>query len=321
MTVDMKAAPARVAALVVTYNRRALLAECLRAILAQDVPVEAVVVVDNASTDGTGELFEPGAEFDLPVVGYHRMSENLGGAGGFKEGLRVARDSGCDWVWLMDDDCIARADTLSELVRASAIPDGRVSFLASSVFGPEGEPMNVPTVDLRPAENGYPDWYFNLDRGLVEIKSATFVSLLISVQAIREVGLPIGSFFIWGDDTEYTSRLTKYYGPAFFVGSSKMLHKRRNAKNLEILNEDNPARLVNFRRHTRNNLVVIKYYDTRRRLKISVLRNLWHSLTYRVKGSGSLRLRNLRANAVLLGTLDYLLHAYDIEDLTRIVDG
>lgn len=314
----MKAAPARVAALVVTYNRRALLAECLRAILAQELPVEAVVVVDNASTDGTGELFAPGAEFDLPVVGYHRMPENLGGAGGFKEGLRVARDSGCDWVWLMDDDCIAQPDTLSELVKASAIPDGRVSFLASSVFGPEGEPMNVPSLDARGTKNGYPDWYRYLNQGLVKIEKATFVSLLIGVPAIKEVGLPIGSFFIWGDDTEYTSRLTRYYGPAFFVGNSIIVHNRFNSKKLDIINEDDIKRLINFRLYIRNNLIVCNNYTNKRNLYYNILMNIYHSITYRTKGTGTIALKNARANSILLGTLDYIFHRYDLEDLGKI---
>ena len=315
----MKAAPARIAALVVTYNRRALLAECLRAILAQDVPVEAVVVVDNASTDGTGELFAPGAEFDLPVVGYHRMPENLGGAGGFKEGLRVARDSGCDWVWLMDDDCIAQPDTLSELVKASAIPDGRVSFLASSVFGPEGEPMNVPTVDSRLAENGYPDWYFNLDRGLVEIKSATFVSLLISVEAIREVGLPIGSFFIWGDDVEYTQRLTRWSAPAYMVGSSRILHKRANAKALDIMVENDPRRLRNFFYYTRNNLIATSVYGNRKKVLYRVFVNLVRGIRCLFVGRGGTKARFCRAKAVLSGTCAYVFHSYDLEDLTEVL--
>lgn len=160
-----------VAALVVTYNRKALLVECLDAILAQEFKPASIVVVDNASTDGTDVLFAEGGEFaSVSGLHYFQMPENLGGAGGFKEGIKRCMEVGCDWIWLMDDDCIAKSDTLSELV--AALPaagklGGEVSFLASSVYGPAGEPMNVPVIDTRATANGYADWYAGLADGLV----------------------------------------------------------------------------------------------------------------------------------------------------------
>ena len=60
----------------------------------------------------------------------------------------------------MDDDTITAKETLVELVNSTKIIDNEnVSFLASSVYGPEDEPMNVPSLDLTKHENGYPDWY------------------------------------------------------------------------------------------------------------------------------------------------------------------
>lgn len=309
---------ADVAALVVTYNRKALLGECLRAILAQDHSVKKLVVIDNASTDGTEALFAPGGEFDLPMIDYRCMQDNLGGAGGFKEGLSAARDSACDWVWLMDDDCIARPDTLSKLVEASRIPGGMVSFLASSVFGPEGEPMNVPAVDDSLSSNGYPDWYRDLGEGLLKIKRATFVSLLINMDAVKQIGLPIASYFIWGDDTEYTSRLTRFYGPAYMVGTSKILHKRKNAKSLDIQNESDPKRLRNFRFHTRNNLIYFKIYEGKSTLR-AVFPVLKHAMYCLVKGDGGFKARSARFNALVSGVSDFVFHRYDLEDLGELL--
>lgn len=252
----------KVIALVVTYNRKELLQRCLDAILGQDYPVDRVLVIDNASTDGTETLFVEGTKYSSRIL-YKRMPSNLGGAGGFKKGLQLASKLECDWVWLMDDDCIAYPDTLSKLIAASEKVAGRVSFLASSVFGPDNEPMNVPIVDSSLARNGYADWYRNLDSGMIRIQSATFVSLLISQEAIRNVGLPIGSFFIWGDDTEYTMRLTRYYGQAYMVGRSKILHYRIGAKALDICTETNTTRISNYKYHVRNNLIVARYYQGR----------------------------------------------------------
>lgn len=312
-----------VAALVVTYNRKVLLVECLAAVTAQELAPSTVVVIDNASTDGTEELFRDGGEFaGIPGLRYFRMAENLGGAGGFKEGIKRCAETGCDWIWLMDDDCIARPDTLSELV--GALPaarrlGGEPSFLASSVLGPEVEPMNVPVLDTRPTGNGYPDWYLGLADGIVEIECATFVSLLINVRAVEKLGLPIASFFIWGDDTEYTTRLTHNFGPAYLVGKSSVLHKRANAKSLSIQNEKDPARIANFYRMYRNNLVVKRYHHGKGKAAKQVLRNLRDAVACLCSGNGGASARLARTKAILRGTFEYLGGRYELEDLGPLV--
>jgi len=312
-----------VAALVVTYNRRELLQECLAAVAAQSYPISKVIVIDNASTDGTDRLFSSDGPYAKnPLVDYYRMKSNLGGAGGFKEGLRLAYDAGCDWIWLMDDDCIPYADTLSTLVEAceKVRTDGQEpSFLASCVFGPEGEFMNVPAVDTRPMPNGYADWYRELSVGLVQIESATFVSLLINAKAIRKLGLPVGSFFIWGDDTEYTTRLTHNFGPAYLVGASQVIHKRANAKSLNILNENDPKRIANFHYLYRNNLVAQCFHYGKHAATKLLLRDLWSALKCLGTGEGGGTVRRARSAAIMAGVFEYMRGKYDLEDLRRVV--
>ena len=314
-----------VTALVVTYNRKPLLLECLRAIADQQYPVMSIVVIDNASTDGTDELFaEGGLLSESDIIEYHRMGSNLGGAGGFKEGLRIASQSGADWVWLMDDDCIPYPDTLAQLVRAvrrakECNPTTSTSFVASSVFGPQGEPMNVPAVDTRPTRNGYADWYAELTDGMVEIESATFVSLLVNCEAIRSVGLPVGAFFIWGDDAEYTTRLTHNFGPAYLVGPSRVLHKRANAKNLDIMREEDPRRISNYHYLYRNNLIVQRYHHGRVAAAKLLLCDLDAAMRCLASGDGGSTARRARSAAILTGVAEYLGGRYDLEDLGRLV--
>ena len=94
----------RVSTVVVTYNRYEMLAKSLRALLAQTRVPDEILVIDNASTDETPALFASDAEFDDPLIHYIRLAKNLGGAGGFKEGMRRAAEAGNDWCWIMDDD-------------------------------------------------------------------------------------------------------------------------------------------------------------------------------------------------------------------------
>lgn len=125
----------------------------------------------------------------------------------------------------MDDDTIPYTNTLESTLKYMQSDKENVSFYASCVFGPDHEPMNVPEIDDRPSKNGYANWYFNLNKSCVKIKSATFVSLFISKEGIDKVGYPNKEYFIWGDDTEYTLRLTSKYAPAYLLGESRVVHK------------------------------------------------------------------------------------------------
>lgn len=261
----------KVVAVVVTYNRKQLLLECVQAILKQSYPVHKLIIVDNASTDGTESYLNENKIFENEIVDYQKMSTNTGGSGGFYVGLDLARNYNADWVWIMDDDTIPYEDSLQCLIEGTIqIPDA--SFFASCVRGENGEPMNVPLINKNNAENGYPYWYKNLKYGMVSIATATFVSILINAEAIKKCGLPCKDYFIWGDDTEYTRRLVKNYGLAYLVGKSWVCHKRKNAKNVHIKNETDKNRIRNYYYHYRNRLVNYYLYDGRLMYLLYILR-------------------------------------------------
>lgn len=208
----------KVWAVVVTYNRLQLLQECIDSIRIQSRRPDEILVVNNGSIDGTKEWLE--SQDVLKVI----HQENLGGAGGFHNGMKYAIQSGADFVWIMDDDVIVKPDALHKLINA-AHRLGDFGFLASTVYGVDGNLLNVPSVDMRATQNGYPKWHRFLSRGIVQIREATFVSLLFPRKTIKKFGLPIREFFMWGDDTEYTYRVTKHV-PAYLVGRSVVIHKR-----------------------------------------------------------------------------------------------
>ena len=102
-----------VAVVVVTYNRADLLANLLTGLAALERPAEAVIVVDNASTDHTAAVLAGSA---LPGLRVITAPENLGGAGGFHAGMAAAYEGGFDRIWLMDDDVVPAPDSLSVLL-------------------------------------------------------------------------------------------------------------------------------------------------------------------------------------------------------------
>ena len=238
----------KVAAVVVTYNRLELLKECIEALRNQTYENLDLVIVNNGSTDGTGEWLA--TQKDLIVI----TQENLGGAGGFNTGMRYAAEHDYDYCWVMDDDVICDRDTLSEMFNAASAIKEDWGFLCSSVVDKNGNPCNTPLI-LNWSRNKYPDWPRYLKYGMVEVMNATFVSVFVPTENIRKYGLPIKDFFIWGDDTEFTDRMSKRH-PCYMVGKSRVTHMREMAKGLVFLEETNPNRIKMYKNRYRNLLYI-----------------------------------------------------------------
>ena len=246
----------KIIAVVVTYNRKKLLEECLNAILNQTYEVDKIVLIDNNSTDNTFEYLNEKGLIKNKKIYYKKLEKNIGGAGGFYEGFKMSQKFSPNWLWIMDDDTIPNGDCLQKLVDSrKKLKNEKISFLASSIYGENGEFMNVPTINILPSSNGYPNWYKYLSEGIVKIKKATFVSLLINNEAIKKVGYPVKEYFIWGDDTEYTLRLNKYFADAYMVGNSIAIHKRKITKSLRIEEENNIDRINFYYYMIRNTLI------------------------------------------------------------------
>lgn len=243
---------------IVTFNRKKLLKECIDSVLNQTYKSDKIIILNNCSTDGTLDMLNSDGYFKKSNIEIVTLETNTGGAGGFYYAMKKAYSDGADWIWVMDDDCIPEKNALEALVNASKLVDG--SFFASCVFGPNNEFMNVPTLSNHKSDNGYKDWYEHLDKKIVKIEAATFVSLLISRNSIDNCGLPHKDFFIWGDDIEYTTRLTKTYKTAYMVGDSRVVHKRVGEKALSLVNELNKNRIKMYKYYVRNNKVIAHYY-------------------------------------------------------------
>jgi Predicted glycosyltransferases len=208
-----------VVAVVVAYNRRHLLLEVLDALAAQTLAPTRVIVVDNASDDGSGRAAaEHPSGVDLVT-----LERNTGGAGGFAAGAAHALQStDADWLWFMDDDTVPTPSALAELLAAAA-DDERVVLAGSRVIWTDGtdHPMNTPRRKplVRRAERHDAE-----ARGLLPVRSSSFVSMLVRASAVRERGLPIADYFIWNDDFEFSTRLLRGRR-GVFVPASVVAHK------------------------------------------------------------------------------------------------
>ena len=217
--------PETVAAVVVTYNRSRLLLECLDALLRQTRPPDRIILVDNASNDGTLDALEAGGYLKQPTIDLVRLNRNTGGAGGFHEGLKRAMELGVDWMWIMDDDAEPYPDALEIMMPAFA--RSGIGGVANLTLGLDGKPQLehrgwLRLCGLTPRAHQAIDGS-RLD-GEMEISFASFVGLAVHRSAVEQVGLPRRELFIKGDDLEYCLRLERL-GPIILVPASKIRHK------------------------------------------------------------------------------------------------
>lgn len=237
-----------VTAIVVTYNRLPLLKQCLAALRAQTVQGFTVLLVDNASTDGTADYIKTLA---MPGLVCRNPGENLGGAGGFAYGIRAAVELGCEAVWIMDDDTLPEPDALAALLAADAAHGDGCGWLSSRALAPDGtdQPMNLQRKTMYRDIDGF-------DAAEVPAVMASFVSLFLRTEAVRQFGLPIAEFFIWSDDWEYTRRISRAK-PCYVIPASRVVHAMQNPGVVNIA-RDVPARWARYRYFYRNDVVLYR---------------------------------------------------------------
>lgn len=238
----------KVMAVVVTYNRKELLKESVKALLEQDYNNCNILIVDNASTDGTKEFIEE--ELKNSKVHYVNTGANLGGAGGFNFGMKKAYELGCDFIWLMDDDCIVHKDSLTELINADKELNGEYGFLSSKVLWKD---KSICKMNIQ--KRKFSKWLKDFETNKQKIAMASFVSLFLKTTVVEEMGLPIKDFFIWTDDWEYTRRISRKYD-CYYISKSVVTHKSKQNEGASIATVDD--RLERFKYLYRNDIVLYR---------------------------------------------------------------
>ncbi|MEJ7796693.1 MAG: glycosyltransferase [Nocardioides sp.] len=206
----------RVVAVVVTFNRLELLRRLVGR-LGEIHGLDEIVVVDNASTDGTGEWL---ATQDVVA---RTLDRNGGGAGGFHEGLRLAVERGADLVWLMDDDGLPDADCLDLLLAHR----GDLDFWGPVVVD-EAEPDRLVFPIRLPGSTHVVHDIASVERsavaGLLRDVVIPFNGVLVTRELVEQIGYPREEFFIWGDDHEYRLRAERAGARIATVVAARVRH-------------------------------------------------------------------------------------------------
>jgi GT2 family glycosyltransferase len=244
----------KIAAVLVTFNRKKLLCDAIRSLFNQTYPIDSIFIIDNASSDGTEEylykekfiLQKPAIRnneiwktFEKHVLSDHklnlhytRLPLNTGGAGGFSEGFSQVVNKTFDWVWVMDDDAQPAPDAIMQLSKYFDLKN--ISALTAAVIEPDGK-IQLP-------QRGFlrKNWFFPLIQkpvpaekykaDMLEIDLLSFVGSLINGIAIKKIDIPRSNFFIYNDDTEYCLRLRKL-GKIYLIPRSVVYHMDTLFKN------------------------------------------------------------------------------------------
>lgn len=275
----------RVCAIVVTYNRKEKLIHCLRALKQQIFPLDYILVVNNNSTDGTQEFIEKNGFTELDGVHILNLERNVGGAGGFYEGMKWARQKDYDYFWLMDDDGFPKNDCLDYLMTVA----NSSSIVCPIVLSDkDSELLAFPyrSSFFHVVETAEDFYSFSL-KDFVPIVFP-FNGTLISKEIIDEIGFPKKEFFIWGDEREYILRANRagFYARTYI----KAVHFHPKGKDsgspmfFNLLKFNNPDTDLKFYCYSRNTIWILKEYKGEFFVMLFVLKLLWFNLFTKFNG-------------------------------------
>ncbi|MDF7663698.1 glycosyltransferase [Bifidobacterium sp. ESL0763] len=233
----------KLAIVVVTYKRQELLATLFDSIEKLTVAPWRVVVVDNEHSDKTHGMVE---EFSAQLkerwgdteadesgntgrVLYEPQAGNIGGSGGFSNGVKKAYEIGAEWFWVMDDDVAVLPNAIAQLAkwtpRHDVIQGSRLDYDGGDFYWQYDfiVPLGIPN-PIAPAAFG-PSGYRTMD-------TMCFEGGLFRRNIVEKIGLPDPRFFIYWDDTIYGYLASLVTDP--IVVADKIIRRTRNIGNWDI---------------------------------------------------------------------------------------
>ncbi|MCH5299778.1 MAG: glycosyltransferase [Ruminococcus sp.] len=227
-------------AVIVTYNRKELLANNIEMLLKQTKKFDRIFIIDNCSTDGTYEFLQNKGWINNQQFKYIKTESNIGGAGGFYVGTKAAYDDGADWIVLMDDDGAAADENTFSILYNKAIEfynqnKGDKKLFINSLVQ-QGDMLsfkinNIYTVEgaLQIAQNG-----------IIEGEANPFNGTLVSRELVAEIGYPNKEFFIKGDEVNYKHRSFVSGAYVVTVVDSRYNHPRPETFEKNVLGKKMP---------------------------------------------------------------------------------
>ena len=240
----------KVFALVVTYNRLAELKVCLSRLARQKDSLDHIVIINNNSTDGTAEYLET-QKGKYTVI---NPGKNVGGAGAYNIGLKWCVMNGADWIWCIEDDLLVPGEFLRTaknwISNVTAGENIKLGYVYPSVLSIHNRRKIDCAIFLSTPGKKLQEAY--------SINRAQFGGLLINSAAVKEAGLPIKEFFIYYDDWEYTSRISKLGWECYWLSSVYVWHNSGVKPPSKPYLHGRPEEMWKFYYGIRNELAIMR---------------------------------------------------------------
>ena len=276
----------KVACVIVTFNRLEKLKKALSCYEKQTLKPSLIVIINNASTDGTEEYLSSWRNItEIPSVVINEK-QNLGGAGGFKAGVEEAIKHDIFAINLADDDAYPSVNYLEELIlnlnkddsigaTCSVVVDNQDNVLFEHRRNIAFRPLKY--IDQPSSNELYAKPFFS-------INAFSFVGVLIKKEVVERIGFPSDEYFIQYDDTDYSLRISKYY-KIYCVTNTKIIHDI-------VQNSSNKSNYTDWKTFYsyRNRLIIIRKFGRSLLLIKEILRMILGSFKPNVS-SNERRLR------------------------------
>ncbi|MDP2175391.1 MAG: glycosyltransferase [Bacteroidota bacterium] len=187
----------KIFALVITYNRSKSLEKAMKRLLSQKRKADEIVIINNCSTDNTSELLK-NYQNDAHIF---NLNQNTGGAGAYYFGLNQCVKMGADWIIGVEDDIILPKNHILHIEQTIKSQNfSEIGFIYPKVI----------SIHDRYKLDGFLYYKNQITTEYPRLLKAQFAGLSFNANAIKKVGLPIHSFFIYYDDWEYTERMNRH---------------------------------------------------------------------------------------------------------------
>ncbi len=238
----------KVSVVILNWNGKDDLVACLRSVFSLSYKNFDVVVVDNASRDGSIEA----AKSAFSRAHFILNTENVGFASGMNIGIRFALSQGAEYVWILNNDTKCDRRSLSELVSV-AESDEEPALYSPIVLSPDGSEWfsggeiryaRMRTEHIRPSGTilGDPNPY---DTGYL-----SGCALFLSRKAIESVGLFDEGYFLYYEDADLSVRAIRKGFHLRIVPKSVVVHSEKSSENPEKTYWLVRSGLLFFKKHT-----------------------------------------------------------------------
>lgn len=233
----------KVTAVTVMYGDRwKFLSQVVSAVMKDD-NITTLVIVDNGSAV-KGQIKEGVKQYGDRVV-VIETGRNLGSAGGFAKGVEYARNTNCDFVFLLDDDSVPEDNFVSKFMNILKLfPDKKVVLSASrhNVLDNKEYFYKPSILDDTPRGTFFEVFSFKKvihfltllfahkkkrsKRGpfipVIPTEGFIYGGTFLPVDAVRNAVLPDASLFLYGDDVEYSWNVKKLGYKSYLCDTPRM---------------------------------------------------------------------------------------------------